>query len=248
MADRGTDATRPPRRSGGRRRTGTAAPAAAALLGAAALLLCLSPPASAQDAAGDTAYAGADAPVLLDAGVGLLTPLANLAPSDEGGASTAPRPAPSLSVAVSASVNAVYLLSPRLGVGLHGAWSRPDVDLERVVGGSATPEGSRSLGTADFLAATAEVVFRPLAAPGGAIVDPYLAAGAGLRRFSFSEPSLDDSTDPVGTAAAGARTSLGDRIYWLLEVRGFVSSTDPTARGSRVQHDIVVTVGLGTRL
>ncbi len=221
----------------------TPAIAAAALLAAGAL-----GPLSAQDAdAPPTGPAEAPARVIVEAGPGLLAPLANLAPGDPGDATTDPVPAPSLSVAASVSANAVYMVGRKLGVGVHGTWSRPDVDLERVVGGDPTDD-TRRLGDADFLAGTGELVYRPLAAPGGTTVDPFLAAGAGVRHLSFSDPSLEDSTDPVATVAGGARTDIGGRFHWLLEVRGFFASADPTGRGSRVQNDVLVTVGVGVGL
>lgn len=235
------------RRTGGparlRPRLAAAMAAAAAMAPAALLAAGASAPAAAQDA--DSV--SAPARVLVEAGPGLLAPLADLAPGDPGDAGTDPRPAPSLSVAGSVSASAVYLFAPNLGVGLHGTWSRPDVDLERVVGG-APSDGTRRLGDAHFLAGTGELVYRPLAAPGGPSIDPFLAAGAGVRRLSFSDPSLEDSTDPVATVAAGARTALGGRFHWLLEVRGFFASTDPTGRGSRFQNDVLVTVGIGAGL
>jgi hypothetical protein len=227
-------------------------PRPAAAIAAAALLAAgLAGPAPAQDADAlpvpSSGPAEARSRVLVEVGPGLLAPLANLAPGDTGAPGTAPEPAPSLSVAGSASANAVYLFSPKLGIGLHGTWSRPDVDLERVVGG-APSEDTRRLGDADFLAGTGELVYRPLAAPGGRSIDPFLAAGAGMRHLSFSASSLEDSTDPVVTVAGGARTALGGRFHWLLEVRGFFASTDPTGRGSRVQNDVLVTVGVGAGL
>lgn len=246
------DATAARARDG--RRTGGSArlrPRPAAAIAAAALLAAGAPgPAAAQDAdsvSAPSSRAAAPARVLVEAGPGLLAPLADLAPGDPGDAGTDPRPAPSLSVAGSVSASAVYLFAPNLGVGLHGTWSRPDVDLERVVGG-APSDGTRRLGDAHFLAGTGELVYRPLAAPGGPSIDPFLAAGAGVRRLSFSDPSLEDSTDPVATVAAGARTALGGRFHWLLEVRGFFASTDPTGRGSRFQNDVLVTVGIGAGL
>lgn len=244
-AARGRDGDRPDGPAG-------RGPRPAAAIAAAGLLAAgLVGPAPAQDAdslpAPSSPVAEASFRVLVEAGPGLLAPLANLAPGDPGGPGAAPEPAPSLSVAASASANVAYLFSPKLGVGLHGTWSRPDVDLERVVGGSPSDD-TRRLGHSDFLAGTGELVYRPLAAPGGRSIDPYLAAGAGVRHLSFSAPSLEDSTDPVVSLAGGARTALGGRFHWLLEVRGFFASTDPTGRGSRVQNDVLVTVGIGAGL
>lgn len=186
--------------------------------------------------------------VIVDVGVGLLTPLANLAP-------TAPptavdrEPAPSLSVAVSASANAVYLFTPKLGVGVHGAWSNADVDVERVLGGGDGDDGdSRRRGSADFLAGSAELVYRPLGRPRGTSLDPYLAAGGGVRHLSFSDARLEDETGPMGTVAGGVRTEVIGPLFWTTEVRGFFSTADPTDRGSRIQTDVVVSVGLGAGL
>lgn len=234
------------------RRTAVRAAAAVLLAGTALLGSAGLGPASAQRSSADTGAVrdrpAEDGPhVLVEAGASLMAPLVNLSASDAGDGAGDPEPAPSLSVAPSVSANAVYLLGPMLGVGLHGTWARPDVDLERVVGG--TPEdGDRRLGHADFLAATGELVYRPLAAPGAPSIDPFLAAGAGLRHLSFSEPSLEGGTDPLGTVAGGVRTDVGGRFFWTLEVRGLFAPADPTGEGSRIQSDVLVTVGVGLGL
>lgn len=228
-------------------RPGPATPVAAVALLAGGLLAPL--PAQDVDSLPAPGPEATDEParLLVEAGPGLLAPLSNLAPGEPGDATTDPEPAPSLSVAASVSANAVYLVSPKIGVGLHATWSRPDVDLERVLG-DAPDDDARRLGDAVFLAGTGELVYRPLAAPGSRSIDPFLAAGAGVRRLSFSDPSLEDGTDPVGTVAGGVRTALGGPFSWLLEVRGFFASTDPIGGGRQVQNDVLVTVGIGAGL
>lgn len=237
----------PPARGGGRSGLRT--------VGAAASLLALLAPAAVGQAEGqpvpadavrqaraDTGEA-AGARLVVEAGVGLLAPLANLAPTGAGSGDGGPEPAPSLAVAVSANGSAVYFFDPNLGVGVHGVWSDADVDHQRLAGRPGA--GDRRQGSADFVAGSAELVYRPLGRPGGTSLDPYVAAGGGVRHLSFSDPALDDSTDPVGTAAGGVRTEVAGPVFWTTEVRGFFSTVDPTSRGSRIQTDVVVTVGIG---
>jgi len=185
---------------------------------------------------------------ILGAGTGLLTPLADLAPSDPGGPATDPVPAPVQSVGISASARLLYLFSPRLGVGVLGSWATTDVDLQRLAGPGGSPGGDRRLGSADVWAGAGEIVFRPLGSPRRTALDPYLSAGGGVRRLSFTDPSLEDSTDPLVTVAGGVRTTISGPFFWTLEARGFFSSADPTDRGSRQLNDVLVTVGLGLRL
>lgn len=226
-----------------------------ALAAAALLLLAVPTAVGGQEPSPGSAGAperAADRPgtsrLLVEAGAGLFAPLADLAPTGDAGGGVAAEPAPSLSVAASASLGAVYLLGPSLGVGLHGTWSGPEVDLQRIAGGTASDGSARRLGSADWVAASAELVYRPLGASPNSSLDPYVAAGVGLRHLAFSDPGLADSTDPLGTVAGGVRTGLGGRFFWTLEARAFFSSTDPTSRGSRFQNDVLVTVGLGARL
>lgn len=235
--------------------------ALAALL--AGLVLAGAAPAAAQEAGRDTATAldsagatplvepsepGERARWILDAGTGLLTPLADLAPSDAGGPETDPVPAPVQSVGISASARLLYLFSPNLGFGVLGSWATTDVDLQRLAGPGGTPAGDRDLGSADVWAGAGEIVFRPLGPPRRTALDPYLSAGGGVRRLSFTDPSLADSTDPLVTVAGGVRTTISGPFFWTLEGRGFFSSADPTDRGSRQLNDVLVTVGLGLRL
>lgn len=185
----------------------------------------------------------------LEGSVGLLTPLADLAP-DKVNDPSAPRdPAPVFSVAISYRGGVTYFFSPMWGVAVSGMWSNPDVDLQQLrVPGETPEEGAGRLGSADFVTGAGEVVFRPLGAPRGAPLDPYLSLGGGVRHLSFSDPSLEDGTDPMATVAGGIRTSVAGPVFWSLEFRSFFSSADPTPRGARRQSDVVVTVGLGARL
>lgn len=106
-----------------------------------------------------------------------------------------------------------------------------------------------------FLVASADVVLRPL--DRRARIRPFLAAGAGLKRYVVPEAGLTralagvlprDRTDPALHGAAGAEVrsgpigvaaEVGDYVSWFLA---------PSTGHQRVQHDVLVTVGLRLRI
>ncbi len=105
------------------------------------------------------------------------------------------------------------------------------------------------LGDARYLAATFEVRYRlPLRGPAG-VLAPYVALGGGVRHLNFDPiASLDvkDTTGPVGTIAGGAEARLYGPVAMRLELRDYVSRFKAASgAGSRVQHDVAITVGFG---
>lgn len=188
------------------------------------------------------------APLTLHLALGLLTPLSDLTPAASGGASDEVNPAPQLSPGVGVAVGATLFFSPKIGLGARVSWSNTDVDVQEVAGGGSA--GERLLGEADYVTASLEFIYRLLVGPLGGLLDPYVAAGAGVRHvsFSFDDPLLVDGTDPMGTLAAGIRTSLGRRFHWTLEVRDHISVFEAVDAEGRLQNDLMVTVGFGVGL
>lgn len=216
---------------------------------AAALLLTL--PASAAAQAGgaaerrphDRADRGtAAAPTFeVSAGTGVLAPLARLS-SDPGAFAT------ELSTSASVGAAATWWLTPSLGLEVAGRWAPARLNVLRTEFTGPIPD---DLGDADYLAGTLEGVYRLRLSGAAAVVEPFLALGAGLRRLSFdpiAQLDVQDTTDLAGSAAVGAKTRLSEMLAIRLEVRDVVSSFDATSTGeSTLQNDIFVTVGLSVR-
>jgi hypothetical protein len=151
-----------------------------------------------------------------------------------------------LSTGIVLAGSATLFLSPKLGLAVRASWAGAEVDRKALPDGGS---GDQRLGDSDYVTATAGVVYRLLERPIGAL-DPYVSAGAGVRHisFSFDDPQVEDATDPMLTLAAGMRAFLLGRIHWTLDVRDAISMFEATDGGSRLQNDLLVTVGFGARL
>lgn len=206
-----------------------------------------SPDPGARQVSDDLGLWPARSSVIFDLSIGLLTPLGNLTPDEEATEATEITPALQLSTGVVLAGGATLFLGPKVGLAFHASWAGADVDQKALPDGGT--DDDRPLGDADHLTATVGVVYRLLAAPLGAL-DPYVSAGAGIRRvsFSFDDPRLEDATDPMLTAAAGVRAFLMGRFHWTLDVRNGISMFEAADGGSRIQNDLMVTVGLGARM
>ena len=135
-----------------------------------------------------------------------------------------------------------------VGLAARGAWAPARLSLRPTGIGGAVPD---DLGDADYLAGTVDLVYR-LRPPGAAaMVEPFLAVGGGVRRLELdavASPEVRSSTDPVGTVAAGARVDLWLPVALRFEVRDHLSRFDATETGdSKLQNDILITVGLSVR-
>lgn len=184
--------------------------------------------------------------ITLQAAIGLLTPLSDLTPEASTGSAGEIEPTLRLSTGWGVALGVTLSLSSHWGVGAHGTWSNTDVDLNP----AGAPEGERRLGEADHVTVAAEVAYRLLESPLAEIVDPYVAAGVGLRHvsFSFEDARVDDATDPMVTVAAGVRASLGERYHWTLEVRDHLSVYEAVDADGQLQNDVTITVGIGAGL
>lgn len=106
-----------------------------------------------------------------------------------------------------------------------------------------------------LVAAAADVVLRPF--DRRAAVRPYVAAGAGLKRYIVSETGLTralagvlpgDRTDSALHAAAGAEARWGP-LGLAAEASDYVSRfTAPSTGHRRLQNDVFLTVGLRLQL
>lgn len=144
-------------------------------------------------------------------------------------------------------------LAVELGARLSPLSFRAGFDY--VTGSEFTYEDDASVestGEQTMLALAADVVLRPI--PRLLIVQPYLLAGAGVKRydFSFREDATadaeaafpDDETDFTVHAGVGLDLGLGP-IAVLVEASDYVSWYEaPGADGSDMQHDIFVMAGV----
>ena len=108
-------------------------------------------------------------------------------------------------------------------------------------------------GEQTMLAIAGDVVLRPI--PKLLIVQPYLLAGAGVKRYDFSFPEAaesndadeafpDDATDFTVHAGIGLDVGLGP-IALVAELSDYVSWYEAEgADGSEMQHDLFLMAGL----
>lgn len=97
----------------------------------------------------------------------------------------------------------------------------------------------------DLLVLAADLVFRPL--PRLVVAQPYLLAGAGIKRYS-TDNTFEDSTDFTGHLGAGADMNLG-RVSVLVEISDYISGFQATeGDDTRLQNDVFVMVGFQLKL
>lgn len=137
----------------------------------------------------------------------------------------------------------------RVGLGLQGLFGPGELKVEPTEFQGAIPD---DLGNATYLAGTATLLYRLRLSGARGRVEPYFGIGAGVRHLSvetIAEPEVEDVTDPLGTLAAGSHVWFSRRLAIRFEVRDHLSAFEsPTTGDSRLQNDMTVTVGLGTRI
>lgn len=239
-----------------RERTGAGRPVLLAVLIAAAGAALAPAPAGAQEAGSD-ALEPRDGPPSgpvrsgpeLDLSAVFLTPLSDL----EGG--TATRGALQLSTGAGLRGGALWWLGSRVAVGVGAVWTPADVDRQPVAGddGSGGGDPGGEVGRADYAAGTAELVLAFPSVGRDVRVEPYVVAGAGVRRLSIEasddaagDELPDDLTDPLATVGGGFRMRLSEHLLVRLEARDQVASAEIGSEG-RIQHDLTVSMGLGLR-
>ena len=180
----------------------------------------------------------------IDVSAALLTPLADLVQATET------RGALQLSTGAGLRAGAVWWIGRSVGVGLGGVWIPADLDRQASAAdgeaGEVDPGGK--VGEADYLAGMAEVVVALGGVGRDVGVQPYLVAGAGLRRLSIDggDDLPDGITDPVASLGGGFRMEVARGLLLRLEARDMVAPAE-IGPETRIQHDLTVSVGLGIR-
>ncbi|MFQ5689776.1 MAG: hypothetical protein ACE5HQ_05840 [Gemmatimonadota bacterium] len=173
---------------------------------------------------------------------GALTPLSDLT-KDENSFGTV------ITAAASLGAEGTYWFENGFGVAVQALYAPADLRITPTSFQGAVPP---DLGSADYIAAAASLRYRLRLEGVAEIVQPYFGLGAGIRHLSvdaIASPEVDDVTDPVATAAAGAFVTVSRLFKFRFELRDWVSSFDtPTNGDSRIQNDISVTIGVGVKL
>jgi hypothetical protein len=138
-------------------------------------------------------------------------------------------------------------VSSGLGVGASIEFDIPlspinvRANVDAALGRSIEVDGQEVAGTeVDVINLTGDLVFRPL--PRIIVLQPYLLAGAGIKKYS-TENGFEDRSDFTGHLGIGADLKAGP-ISVLAEVSDYISSFKATdGAESKLQNDVFVMVG-----
>lgn len=173
--------------------------------------------------------------------VGLYAPVSDLgrASSTEGAVEIGERES-TLGFGLALELAARRTVSFRLN-GVYGTESEVPVD---------GPGCADCTARSTVAAVTGSAVFRPL--PNLIVVQPYLQAGGGLKRYDFDEDDaqaegvdafVSDQNELTGHLGVGLEFNLlGFRA--LLELSDFISGFDAEGGEGETQHDFFLTVGI----
>ena len=208
---------------------------ALALLGATTGL-----PLAAQEALQDFDETGNRGFELLGA-VGLLTPVGNLTEDPASFGTT-------INVNVAYGLEGTIWLSRHWGVGAAGWYSPAQLQARDLPQGIEGPD----LGSADYATGAIEAIYRFRGEGSRSVLEPYLAAGGGIRHLSVgpeAAPEVRDATDPAAVVAGGVRLEgVLTKMMIRLEVRDHISMFEsPTTGESKLQNDIILSFGVGVR-
>lgn len=155
-------------------------------------------------------------------------------------------------VSVAPALGAELTLWPRggrIGVELQGVFAPGELKLRATEFQGAVPD---DLGNSYYWAGSATVLYRLRPAGVRGRVEPYFGIGAGLRHLAveaIASPEVEDATDPLATVAAGTDVWFSRGLAIRFEVRDHLLSFEsPTAGDSKLQNDVLVTVGATVRL
>jgi len=174
--------------------------------------------------------------------VGVLAPVANLTDDPESFATV-------IDPYLALGLDVTYWLSNQFGIDVTGVYSPSKLAARSTQFQGAIPD---DLGDATFLAGTLSAVYRFRSSGSGTALEPYVAAGFGVKRVdvdAIAAPEVESTTDPAATLAAGIRTRIIESFTLRVEVRDFASYFEsPKTGDSKLQNDVVVTVGVGAGL
>jgi hypothetical protein len=114
-------------------------------------------------------------------------------------------------------------------------------NLDAAMGAKIQNNGVDTNGEVDIVAITGDLVFRPIPR---VFLQPYLLAGAGIKRYSFENVNgAEDDSDFTGHIGAGADLKVGP-LSVFGEVSDYISSFkfNENADG-KLQNDVFVMVG-----
>jgi hypothetical protein len=160
--------------------------------------------------------------------VGMFTPLGALLEDDDGVETKI-----SSGVGLGASIELDIPFSPiNVRANVDAALNRSlEIDGQKLVGSEI-----------DVIALTGDLVFRPL--PRILVVQPYLLAGAGIKKYSANDANdaIDGESDFTGHVGIGADLRAGP-VSLLAEISDYISSFE-LGGNSKLQNDVFVMVGL----
>jgi hypothetical protein len=190
---------------------------------------------------GEDAGSGEPGGVQFAAFVGWVAPISNLTDNADN-FSTVMNPY------VAFGAEAMYWMSETFGIGLLGLFAPSELHATQVQPGVEVLD----LGNANYLAAVANAVYRVPVSGTASAVQPYFAAGFGIRHLDLDDTLATEaasSTDPTGSIAAVAWIPLSGSVALRAELRDFVSFFESPINGdSKLQNDIAISIGIGTRI
>jgi hypothetical protein len=139
-------------------------------------------------------------------------------------------------------------LKPGLGIGASLELDLPlspinvRANLDAALGAKLELNDQETGDEVDVMAITGDIVFRPL--PRIVVFQPYLLAGAGIKRYSSDDAgAFDDQSNFTGHVGIGGDLKLGP-LAVLAELSDYISSFkyEPTGE-SKLQNDVFVMVG-----
>lgn len=141
-----------------------------------------------------------------------------------------------------------WIPNSQFGIGLQGVYTRTELDVRETDFQGTIPD---DLGNVDYFNANATFIYRvPVSGPASA-VQPFFAAGGGVRYLGVEEiasPDVESSWDPMGTLAGGILVRITGGLDIRSDLRYFISRyKSPSTGESKIQNDFLIVVGLGWR-
>lgn len=127
----------------------------------------------------------------------------------------------------------------------------PNLDIQGD-GASLSTLGPQKLGQANYLAVTGDVLFRVSVPVVSWFFEPFVGAGAGMRRLNFDQAAADrfatdHSSDFAGNVLAGAYVSFIPKVRLRVEARDYISKFQPQGGDSKTQNELALLAGIAFR-